>query len=160
MRISVEHGRYCSFDATHGLMIAYYHHEDYDELQALNNVAMTLIDPPSMGTLYIRGRLMAKYKNWPAVQEIFEEILSRLVVYPHRSIGYQVECKYWIVLSLKNQQQLQEAFELTVNALAQSKDYVKEHELENPFENFEEIKKRLEKLHEKLKKEISEQKLN
>lgn len=156
MKLSVDHGRYCTFDAAHGLTIAYYHHGDYDKALALNNTTWKLIDPPSMGTLYMRGRLMAKFENWPTAQDIFKRILDRLVVYSHQSISYQVECKYWIALALKNQNQPDEAYNLVINALAQSKNWVKDRELENPFEGFDVIKKQLEKLRDTLEKERAE----
>jgi hypothetical protein len=156
LRISIDHGRYCPFDATHGLMIAYYHHGDYDRALALNNTAMKLIDPPSLGTLYMRGRLMVTFENWAAVQDIFEKILGQLMAYSHQSISYQVECKYWIALALRNQNQTDEAYELVLSSLAQSENWVKDRELENPFEGFDVIKKHLEKLYDILEKERAE----
>jgi len=122
----------------------------------LNDTMWNLVNPPTMGTLYMRGRLMVKFENWSAVQDIFKIILNRLQVYSHQSISYQVECKYWIALALKNQNQPDEAYNLVINALAQSKNWVKDRELENPFEGFDVIKKQLEKLRDTLEKERAE----
>ncbi len=155
LQLSIDKGRYCPYEATHGLVIAYYHNGDYYKALELNNIAMKLSDPPSLGTLYMRGRLMVKFEKWSAVQDIFQRILKRLIAQPYQSISYQVECKYWIAEALKSQNQPDEAYELVKHALVQSKDWIKDKELENPLEGFNIIKKRLEKLHDKLEKEMA-----
>lgn len=155
LQLSIDHGRYCPYDATHGLIIAYYHNGDYDKALALNNIAMKLSDTPSLGTLYMRGRLMAWFKKWSEVQDIFQRILKQLVAQPYQSISYQVECKYWIAEALKNQNQSDKAYELVIHALAHCKNWIKDKELENPFEGFDIIKMRLEKLQDKLVKEMA-----
>ncbi len=154
IKLSIDHGRYSPEEATYGLIIAYYDHGDYGQALALNAVAMKLDEPPSLGALYMRGRLMAHFERWPEVEEYYREILSRLIDQPYQSIGYQVECKYWICEALKAQNRLAEAYELAGQALVQSRSRKKNSELENPLENFEVIRKRLEKLHEKLGKEL------
>ena len=50
---------------------------------------------------------------------------------------------------------LDKAYELTTLALAQSKKRNKDNELENAINNFDDIKKRLKKLHENLRKELT-----
>ena len=155
LQLSIDRGRYCPYEAIHGLIIAYYHNGDYDKALALNNIAMKLNDTPSLGTLYMRGRLMARFEKWSAVQDIFQRILKRLVVQPYQSISYQVECKYWIAEALKSQNQPDEAYKLVIHTLAQSKNWAKDKEIENPLEGFDIIKKRLGKLHDKLEKEIA-----
>ncbi|MFC1539440.1 tetratricopeptide repeat protein [Candidatus Latescibacterota bacterium] len=157
LQLSIDRGRYCPYEATHGLIIAYYYYGDYDKALALNNIAMELNDNPSLETLYMRGRLMARFEKWSEVQTIFQKILEQLVVHPYQSIGYQVECKYWIAEALKSQNQPYEAYELTVHALAQSKNWSKDKEIDNPLEGFDIIKKHLEKLHDKLEKEIAKE---
>ncbi len=152
-QLSIDRGRYCPEEATHGLIIALYHHGDYDQALALSNIAMKLSDPPALGALYMRGRLMFWYKDWPAVQDLFQKILNRLAAQPYQSISYQVECKYWIAEALKNQNQSDKAYELVILALAQSKNWVKDQELENPLDSFDDIKKRLKKLKDNLEKE-------
>ena len=155
LQLSIDRGCYCSYSATHGLIIAYYHHGDYDKALALNNIAMKLSDPPSLGSLYMRGRLMIWFEKWSSAQDIFQRILKRIVDQPYQSISYQVECKYWIAEALKSQNQPDEAYELAIHALAQSKNWVKDNELESALEGFDIIKKRLKKLHEQLEKEIA-----
>jgi hypothetical protein len=152
LRFSVEHGRYCPYEAIHGLVIAYYHHGEYAKALELNDIAMNLNEIPSLGTLYMRGRLMAWYEKWPAVLEIFQEILQRLEAQPYSSIGYQVECKYWIAEALKNQNHLKKSHQMVIDALTQSKKRIKKNELESAFENFDDIKKRLLRLNEDLQK--------
>ena len=154
LKLSIDKGRYCSYDATHGLIIAYYHHGDYDKALALNTAAMELSNPPSLGTLYMRGRLMATFGNWVEVKELFRRILKRLLMHPYQSIAYKVECQYWIAEALKNLHQPNKALELTTQALAQSENWIKERELENPIESFNVIKERLKILHDTLKKDL------
>jgi len=154
LQLSIDKGRYCPYEATHGLVIAYYHHGDYYKALALNSVAMKLSDPPSLGSLYMYGRLMAWFEKWSAVQDIFQSILERLVAQPDQSISYQVECKYWIAEALKNQHKPAEAYKLVKQALAQSEYWIKDKELENPLESFDVIKKWLEQLKDDLEKKL------
>ncbi|MFC1541162.1 tetratricopeptide repeat protein [Candidatus Latescibacterota bacterium] len=154
LQLCIDRGRYCPYEATHGLIIAYYYNGDYDKALTLNNIAMELNDTPSLETLYMRGRLMARFERWSEVQNIFQRILKQLVVYPYQSIGYQVECKYWIAEALISQNHPDDAFNLVVHALTQSKYWIKNKEIDNPIEGFDIIIKRLEILHDTLEKEI------
>lgn len=155
LEISIDRGRYCPYEATQGLIIAYYDHGDYDKALALSDIAMKLGDHPSLGILYMRGRLMVWFTNWSAVQDIFQKILNRLSAQPYQSISYQVECKYWIAEALKSQNQSAKAYELVIHALEQSKNWVKDKELENPIESFDAIKKQMKKLKDNLEKEMA-----
>ncbi len=154
LEISIKKGRYCPVDATHGLIIAYYDYGDYSRALEFNKRAMKICDPPSLPALYMHGRLMAIFGKWPDVQSTFQEILKRLVVQPYQSISYMVECKYWIAKALKKQSRLKEANKLVIQALVQSKNWIKEKELENPFEDFDTIIDMLNQLHESLEKNI------
>ncbi len=154
MLLSIDKGRYCSEEATHGLIIAYYHNGNYSKAFNLNQMAMKVSDPSPLSTLYMNGRIMAKFEKWPEAQNSFQQVLMRLEVQPFQSISYQVECKYRIALTLIKQNQKREAFELVKKAVKQSKSWVKENELENPFESFEVIKERLVDLNDNLEKEI------
>ena len=151
LRLAVDHGRYSAREATYGLAIAYYDYGDYDKALAINDMAMKLADPPSKGALYIRGRLMARLGNWPEAEAAYRELLSRL---PARSIGYQVECKYWIAEALNAQQRLAEAHEMAREALTQSKSRNKAAELESALDDFDTIRKRLEELDRRLERTI------
>ena len=155
LQLSIDRGRYCPYEAIHGLIIAYYHYGDYEKALTLNNMAMELSNTPSIATLYMRGRLMAKFEKWSEVQDIFQSILNQLVIQSPQSIGYQVECKYWIGEALMNQNQPNEAYELVIQALSQSKNWIKEKEMDNPLEGFDIIKNHLEKLHDDLEKKIT-----
>jgi tetratricopeptide (TPR) repeat protein len=152
-RLSIEKGRYCGYEATHGLMIAYFHYGDYAKALALNDTAMQFSHPPPLGTLYLRGRLMIQLKKWPEVQAVYQALLDQIVAQPFQSISYQVECKYWIAEALTAQNQTERAYQLAASALAQSESWMKGNELENPFESFEEIQVRLRKLCERLQAE-------
>ncbi len=67
------------------------------------------------------------------------------------TVGYIVECKYWIAASLKMQNRINKALQLTEEALVQSEKRNIDSELESPFEGFKEIKNRLKDLHKELK---------
>ena len=155
LQFAIDHGRYCPWETIHGLVIAYYHYGNYDKALALNDTAIKLSDPPTLGSLYMRGRLMAHFERWLEVQDIYQKILSRIVAQPYQSVGYQVECKYWIAEALNAQNQLDKAYELTTLVLAQSQERDKDNELENAIDNFDDIKKRLDKLHENLKRKLA-----
>ncbi|KPJ65757.1 MAG: hypothetical protein AMJ43_10060 [Coxiella sp. DG_40] len=155
LQFAIAHGRYCPWETIHGLVIAYFDNGDYDRALALNDTAIKLSDPPTLGSLYMRGRLMVHFERWLEVQDIYQKILNRIVAHPYQSVGYQVECKYWIAEALNAQKQLDKAYELTIFALAQSKERNKDNELENAIDNFDDIKKRLEKLHENLRRELA-----
>ncbi len=155
MQLSVERGRYCPYEAINGLIIAQYHHGSYNKALELNNIAMKLSDPPSLPTLYLRARLMTRFDKWSEAQDIFQGILRMLEIQTYQSVSFQVECKYWIARAFNYQNQTGEAFELVKQALAQSKNWVKDNELENPFEGFDTIKQLLEELHDKLESEIN-----
>lgn len=152
LKLSVDKGSYCRYEATHGLIIAYYHNGDYFKALKQNEIAMTYIDPPALSTLYMRGRLMVTFGNWQQAEDIFQIILNRLLEQPYLSISYQAECKYWMALALKNQMEFEKAFELVADALEQSKNWEKRKELENPFESFAVIIERLTELHDELEK--------
>ncbi|MFC1650556.1 hypothetical protein ACFL2X_03200 [Candidatus Latescibacterota bacterium] len=154
LQLSIDRGRYCPNEAIHGLIIAYYYKGDYEKALDLNDKAMELNDTPSIGTLFLRGRMMAKFEKWAAVKDIFQKIHARLVIHPYQSIGYQVECKYWIAEALKHQNQQDEAYKLVINALNQCKKRIKENEIDNPLEGFDIIKKRLEKLCVQLERDL------
>lgn len=156
-KLSIDKGCYCVYEATHGLVIAYYHHGDYDKALALNENAMKLSTPPPLGTLYMRGRLMVRLGKWSEVQEVYQKILDRLVAQPYQSISYQVECKYWIAEALSAQNQTEHAYQLAASALVQSENWIKDNELENPFESFNEIRAQLKILSEKLQAEVTKQ---
>jgi tetratricopeptide (TPR) repeat protein len=151
LRFAVRHGRYSAADATYGLTNAYYDFGDYDRALTINEMAMKLADPPSNGALYMRGRIMARLGNWPDAEAAYRELLSRL---PARSIGYQVECKYWIAEALNAQHRMAEAHEVSSEALTQSRSRNKATELESALDGFDSIRDRLEMRHRQIEQTI------
>jgi len=136
-------------------VIAYFHYGDIENALALNEIALKLSDPPPIGSLYLRGRLLIHLEKWSEVPAIFQNILEQIVAQPYQSISYQVECKYWMAEALHAQNQTEQAYHLAASALAQSESWMKGTELENPFESFEEIRARLRKLCERLTGELT-----
>lgn len=105
MQLAVDHGRYIRNGALHGLALARYDAGDWEGALAANQLLMDTIEPPTNGSLYLRGRLFAQRQDWPAVERTFKQLLTKLTVRPrgYQSVGYQVECMYWIAAALKNQ---------------------------------------------------------
>ena len=81
------------------------------------------------------------------------KILQHLENEEIASAGYKSECMYWIAEILRAQEKRSEALKFAEMALAQSRERNADEELEGPFENFREIKYRLENLHRVLKGE-------
>ena len=63
-----------------------------------------------------------------------------------QEIVYQVECKYWIALTLRSQKKTSEARTISVQALAQSEKRDANLEVESTFENFQDIKTKMKNL--------------
>lgn len=156
IEFSIHHGRYCPQEATYGLIIAYYDYGEFEKALALNEEALKLSDPPSMAALYMRGRLLAHFDRWEEAEDIFLEILRRLQEAKYASLGYQAECQYWIAQAQAEQGELEPAFKLVEQALVLSNDRNKEDELENPIDNFDDLKKEMEKLHKSLQERLSQ----
>ncbi len=137
IRLAAEHGRYIRTGALHGLALALYDTGDIAGALAANTRALAAIDPPTTGSLYIRGRLLVQLENWPQVEQTFRQLLNRL---PPRAVGYQVECKYWIARALNAQGRTEEARQLAISALAQSQLRRAELEVESALEDFATIR--------------------
>jgi tetratricopeptide (TPR) repeat protein len=148
MRLALDSGYYSSREAAYGLVIAYYDNGDFDEALELNDEIMAYNDPPSLGALYMRGRLMAHYERWPEVEVLNRRILERL---DDQSIGYRVECKYWIAVALHAMDRSDEAYAMTREALQQSRMRDNDAELESAIEGFPAIEKRLVELNGELR---------
>ncbi len=110
LRFSIDHGRYAIYDAIYVLLAAYYDYGQYDKGLELVNRAIRQKESANLTDLYFKGRLLAAKEDWPAVQEIFSEILQRVQSSKYQSIGYQVEGKYWIARALKEENRYEEAF--------------------------------------------------
>jgi len=140
MELAVHHGRYIRNGALHGIALSLYDAGDIDRALAFNGQVMALIDPPTNGSLYLRGRLMARVENWPAVEATFQQLLAKL---PAHAVGYQVECKYWIARAHQAEGRLAQARVLVGEALAQSLQRNPEQEIESALESFDAIREQL-----------------
>ena len=134
------HGRYIRHGAMHGLALSLYDADDIDAALAVNRQVMDRIDPPTNGSRYMRGRLLARQERWVEVEELFRGLRARL---PAQAVGYQVECKYWIARALQGQRRLREARLLVNEALEQSKSREAKLELESALESFSTIREQL-----------------
>lgn len=147
--LAIRHGRYIRHGALHGIALSLLDTGDYEAALAYNDQIMAAIEPPTNGSLYTRGRLKAKLRDWPDVEAIFTQLLSQL---PDRAIGYQVECKYWIARAAQQQGKVDAALQLSQEALVQSQSRNPALELESVLENFDSIHERLVKLEELLRR--------
>jgi hypothetical protein len=95
--------------------------------------------------------------NWEKVQLNFSEILQRLENDLNSSVGFQVECKYWIAKSLSEQAKTREALLMARDGLMQSRQRDGDKEIEGYVESFDEITSRLEELHTRLNELLSKQ---
>ena len=93
--------------------------------------------------LYYKGRVLIQLRRWTKVESLFKKISQELEKSEFISVGYQVECKYWIAFALFSQNKLSEALELIEDATTQSAKRDPDLEVEGPFESFKEIKKKL-----------------
>lgn len=152
LRFAIEHGRYAPNEASYVLLTALFNEKDYREAAVILDEIMQRKATPSLTDYYFRGRLMAQSENWPEMEKAFRMILGKIENYQYPSIGYQVECKYWIALAMSEQGQKTEALQIAREAQVQSKQRNKEEEIESIIENFGQIKKNLENLIKKLKK--------
>lgn len=151
IEFSIKHGRYCPPESIFGLVIALYDYEKYDEAYNILQTYMKEEQQNIISGLYLRGILEAKRNDWAQTSEMFTQILERLEAHPYQSIGYQVECKYWLALAAKGQNDLETAKKLTAEAYQLSKTRNKDKELEGPIFEFGKIMDMLDDL----KKELS-----
>lgn len=158
IQFAIDHGIYCPEEATYGLVVAYYDYGEFKKALALNDrlndTHMLEKGQVFMSDLYMRGRLKAHFEEWDEVIVIFQEILDRLTRAEHQSVGYQVECKYWIARALFKTGEYHKSFAMTEDAMQQRQYRKKEVELENPIDSFDDIMKELEDLYDTLSKQI------
>ncbi len=146
LEFSFKHGTYASEQAGYNLVAAYFDYGKYEKAMGILNLIIQKKVAQSLTDIYYMGRLLIKFEKWEEAESLFREILKRLGNYDVASVGYQVECMYWIAEALAAQNKRSEALEMTDVALAQSKKRNADAELEGPFENFAEIRWRLERL--------------
>jgi len=155
LQFSIQHGRYSMYDGIYVLLAAYYDHGDYEPGYQLILKAIQQKEGPNLTDLYFKAKFLTKKEQWPEVQSLFEQIYEKIKDNQYQSIGYQVECKYWIARALSEQGKEQEALTMAREAMALSKTRDSDTEIEGPLDSFDEIKKDLEKLQEELSKKLS-----
>ncbi len=149
------HGLYARYEASYNLIVAYF---DYGKYEKAFEVFIRTIGRKkihSISDLYVKARLLVEFGKWPEVESLFREILERLDLHGVSSIGYRVECKYWMAQSLLGQNRLGEALGMAAQALAQSETRNPDRELDGYFDDFDQIEARLRKLYDYLKKETN-----
>ncbi|MGH1362545.1 MAG: hypothetical protein ACRBF0_03250 [Calditrichia bacterium] len=150
IEFSIKHGRYCPPESIFGLVIALYDDEQYDKAYSILNTYMEDEQQNIISGLYLRGLLEAQRQDWTKTRELFTKILTRLESHQYQSIGYQVECKYWLALAAQKQNDLENAKKLATEARAMSKKRNKDVELEGPIFEFNAIMDRLKELEKQL----------
>jgi tetratricopeptide (TPR) repeat protein len=144
-------GLYARYEAIYNLIVAYF---DYGKYEKAFEVFIRTIGRKkihSISDLYIKARLLVEFGKWPEVESLFREILERLDLRGVSSIGYRVECKYWVAQSLLGQDRLGEALAMAAQALAQSETRNPDRELDGYFDDFDQIKADLSELYAYLK---------
>ena len=133
IQFSIDHGRYCPPESYLVLATALLDYEKYDRALAVLEQFSEDAGKEVMSSLYLRGRLMMHFENWREVKSLFQEILQRLEGYQYPSIGYQVECKYWIAAALQREGNTDAALQLATEALQQSENRDGDIELEGQY---------------------------
>lgn len=142
---SIRHGRYCPAESFLVLATAQFDYGRYEAaLQTLQEFHHG--HRPVMSSRYLEGRLRIEAGEWAEVERIFSDLLARLEPYPYPSVGYQVECRYWIARARAEQGDAMAALELCRKALALADTRDQARELESQFESFDDIKSMLEDL--------------
>ena len=146
LQFSIDHGQYAPFEASYALIAAYFDYGKYEEAYALLNRTIAKKTRPSLSDLYLKARLLIEFERWQEAETLFTELLDRLESSKYQSIGYQVECKYWIAVTLRSQKRTSEARNISEQALAQSEKRDANLEVESTFENFQDIKSKMKTL--------------
>jgi tetratricopeptide (TPR) repeat protein len=142
----IDHGLYAPNQASYALVVSYFDHGQYEKAMNIYDRTIAKKRTLTFTDLYYKGRLLIKFRRWRKIESLFKIISRQLEKSGFVSVGYQVECKYWIAFALFNQNKFSEAQELIEDATAQSARRNPDLEVEGPFESFKEIKKRLGKL--------------
>ncbi len=143
LEFAFTHGRYATHEAGYNLMVAYYDSGNYEK--ALETLHRTINKKkiPGLSDLYYKGCIMVRLERWNEAEQVFRMLLKSLQTRDFISVGYQVECKYWIATALAAQNKNSESLELVEGALKQGEQRNGKHELDGPFESFREINLKL-----------------
>lgn len=153
LRFAFEHGRYAVHEAGYNLVAAYYDAGQNREAMETLNRTIQGKNAVGLSDLYYKGRLLIRFEKWQEVERTFRDLLMCLQTQDIVSVGYQVECLYWIAVALVAQDRKTEAREVTERALKLGEDRDGYQELEGPFESFREISLKLFGLRYRLQKE-------
>jgi tetratricopeptide (TPR) repeat protein len=153
IEFAFQHGSYAPDQAGYNLVAAYFDYGQYKKAMQILKRILEKKKNAGLSDLYYKGRLLIEFERLPEAESVFREILEHLENDEFASTGYKAECMYWIAALLARQKKRSEALEFAEMALAQSGERNADSELEGPFENFREIKNRLENLHRLLKGE-------
>ena len=156
LKFAMEHGRYAVNEAAYVLLTCYYDAERYQEALSLVNKLINQKDEPNLTDLYFKGMLAAHYKDWKNTQLLFTEIYDRIKDYKYPSIGYQVECKYWIAKSLSENGKYEEAYKIAEDAMKLSEERNPDLEIEGHITSFDDIKHELKDLYQELQKRLDQ----
>ncbi len=150
----IDHGRYAIYESIYVLLAAYYNEGLYEKGLQLVNEAIQEKERPNLTDLYFKGRFLAQNGKWPEVEQIFTGILNKIADYKYPSIGYQVECKYWIAKALEQQGQEKEALFTARDGLMLSRKRDADKEIEGHIDSFDDIQNELKKLHQELNERL------
>ena len=143
LQFSIDHGRYCPHEASYGLVSALFDYGAYEKAYTALNRILAKKTELSFSDLYLKGRLLIKFEKWQEAESILLELRRRLESSEYPSVGYQVDCKYWIAVVLRAQKKSSEALAVAEDALRQSEKRNPDIELDGVFEDFDEIQDQL-----------------
>ena len=148
LEFAIDHGLYAPNEASYALVAACFDYGQYEKAMSIYDRTIARKRVLTVNDLYYKARLLIEFGRWSDVESLFKRILQQLEDAEFASVGYQVECKYWIASALVAQNRSFEALGLLRDAIAQSTKRNPNLELQGPFESFTEIKKRLDRLQE------------
>ncbi len=152
LEFTLKHGRYAINETIYVLLASYYDDKKYAEALKLVNDVIETRNYANVSDLYFKGRLLINYQKWSEADTAFTEILKIINNHPYKSIGFQIECKYWIAKTYSERGNIEEALSLAKEALAQRKDRDPDLETEGHIDSFKDIENLLEELFEDLNK--------
>lgn len=143
LEFAFEHSRYATHEAGYNLVVAYYDSGRYQKAIETLDRTISRKKTPGLSDLYYRGRLLIKLERWRDAESVFQKLLKSLQTRDIPSVGYRVECQYWIAVALVAQNKKAEALELVGSTLKLGEQRNQKRELEGPFESFREINLKL-----------------
>ena len=145
VRLAIEKGTYTPVECQYALVPIYYDSEKYEEALAVNQELYEKF-PTNPSCLYMRSRIFEKLGNWEEALVTMERLLAHIEASKYQSVGYPVECHFWMAFYLHQMDRDREALEhlRIIQALKEKRN--PSQELEGPLESFQEIVSNLEQL--------------